>query len=371
MFKRFIFLSFFFVACIAQAQAADLAGVVSFATGDAWLKRGDATQAIAADTKVFSGDEVVTQASGRVKLDMQDGSVVYIGSRSRIAVADYVMNEQKLQRGYFDLAWGKARFMVKKLTEAKADFSVKTKTATIGVRGTQFSVSYPVPDVPETGDIAALNKVEIPQVPTTVMLFEGAVVARTVKGIEHAIKPGDLARIQASGRVFARPIRKPDVDKLEIEEIIPVAGADLELQDRKISEVDAPEIKKPEVETLEAKKVEFDEPEVKEPEVRSPEIKVPEVEAPEVKTPVIKTPEIKEPEVRAPEVKVPEIKVPEVEVPEVKVPEVKVPEVKVPEVKVPEVKVPEVKVPDFDMPSIDVPDFDESDFRKHHRKHHD
>ncbi len=286
MFRRLVFLClFFFTAGAVQAQAADLAGVVTYTSGDAWLLRGQGMRAVPVDTKIFAGDVVVTKRSGRVKLAMQDGSIIYVGGRTRIAVEDYLLKKKSLKRGSFHLLWGKARFLVKKLVESGADFSVRTKTVTVGVRGTQFAVIYPVVDLPKDADIASPGEVKVKPRPTTVMLFEGAVVAKNLKGVEHVIKPGNLARIQADGRVSIRPIRKLDIEDLEIEPIIPEA-----------------KVRKPEVKELKDKRPELKKPEVKKPEVEAPEVKAPEVKAPEIKMPEVKAPEIKMPEVKKPEI---------------------------------------------------------------------
>jgi len=327
MYKRFVFLCFF-LACMAQAQAADQAGRVTFSSGEAWLVRGQSTRIISTDTKVFSGDEVVTQPSGRVKLVMQDGSIVYIGGQSRISVPDYSMKGKGLLRGFFELMWGKARFLVKKLLREKAEFSVKTKTVTLGVRGTQFSISYPAPDIPENVDAASLKTVNIPDMPTTVMLFEGAVVAQTTEGIEHAIKPGNLARIQASGRVFIRPIRKTDIENLKIAPIVPEEAR--ETEDRKpgvkIPGMDEPKDRKPEVKGSGIRETEtnitgLDKLEIRGARVKSSKVGKPHVEAPKVGKPHVEAPKVGKPHVEAPKVGKPHVEAPQVEMPEIEEPE--------------------------------------------------
>ena len=67
-----------------------------------------------------------------------------LGSRSRVAIPVYkVTPEGNLEKGFFDLLWGKARFLVAKVASGKKDFSVKTSTATMGIRGTQFFRCHP------------------------------------------------------------------------------------------------------------------------------------------------------------------------------------------------------------------------------------
>ncbi len=184
---------------------ASVAGSVDYLTGDAWVERGGARISLAVGDSVDAGDVVVTTQSGRVKLIMKDESKVYVGSQSRITIDNYEMRGGSLFSGSFNMLWGKVRFLVTKLKTGSASFSVHTKTATIGVRGTQFAVM--------------LNKPVQPQqlVPTTVLLFEGAVIGKSIKGQVANIKPGTIVRLKPDGAILTRKIEKHDLRVLDIE----------------------------------------------------------------------------------------------------------------------------------------------------------
>jgi len=383
----------------ATARAADLAGVVVSSSGKAWLLRGQEKQPVLVNTKVLAGDVVVTMRAGRVKLSMRDGSIVYVGAHSRIAVQDYSMRMAHLLRGSFRLLWGKARFYVTRLVERGSDFSVKTKTATIGVRGTQFAVIYPKTGLPEGAEIAAPGSIDVEPASTTVLLFEGAVVATNVKGVEHAIKPGTLARVEASGRVFVRPIRKPDVEDLEIEAIAPEAkGEDgakagrtedrkpeakkpgdrkpevKESEDTKLetkgpegkkpgtrepedgkSRAKVPEVKEPKGQKPEAREFEGRQPEANGPEVKNPDLEEPEVKEPKAAGPKVEEPKVEEPKVRKPKVKEIKVKAPKVEEPKVEAAKVEAPKVEAPKVEAPKVEAPKVEAPKVEAPKVEAP----------------
>ncbi|MES0370777.1 MAG: FecR domain-containing protein [Mariprofundaceae bacterium] len=185
------------------AQAA-VAGKVEYVSGDAWTLRQADKITLFRNSIIHAEDVIVTGSVGRIKLVMNDKSIIYVGRQSRISIDRYDMKDNSLLFGSFNMLWGKVRFLVHKLKVGMGNFSVQTKTATIGVRGTDFSV---VLDKPET--FGAIK-------PTTVMLFEGAVVGTSIRGRVIDIKPGRLVKFKPDGTFLARNIRSMDVEKLGV-----------------------------------------------------------------------------------------------------------------------------------------------------------
>lgn len=183
---------------------ATVAGDVEHLRGEVWIERGGERISLHNGDTVDAGDVVVTAQSGRVKLHMQDGSKVFVGRESRITIDRYETQKGILSTGSFNMLWGKVRFLVAKLSEGASSFSVRTKTATIGVRGTQFAVMVNRPLTPKQ------------IVPTTVMLFEGAVVGKSIRGNLTNIKPGKLVLFNPAGKITTRNISKRDLKKLDI-----------------------------------------------------------------------------------------------------------------------------------------------------------
>jgi hypothetical protein len=204
--KLYILIAIFSFLFPLAAQAT-VAGKVVYHSGEAWALRDGEQVALQQGVEVHSGDVIVTTISGRAKFSMIDNSVVYVGRQSRITIDQYEMRGGSLFSGSFDMLWGKVRFLVTKLNTSRANFSVKTKTATIGVRGTQFAVMLDKPTKPKQ------------LVPTTVMLFEGAVVAKSVKGQVTNIKPGTIVHLMPNGIVQTRKIEKRDLKALDIKHI--------------------------------------------------------------------------------------------------------------------------------------------------------
>ena len=121
---------------LAQAQAA---GSVSRSIPNANIQRGSQQISAAANTPVQWQDVVVTDRNGRARVNLQDGSVLNVGSESSLAITKHDPGTQQTE---LDLAYGSVRANVQKLTRPGAEFKVKTRSAVAGVVGTDFFLSY-------------------------------------------------------------------------------------------------------------------------------------------------------------------------------------------------------------------------------------
>jgi hypothetical protein len=92
---------------------------------------------------LFQKDTLYTNQPGRVLLNMQDGSQLTIGSQSQLTLNKInLMPQKKMRKSFISMKRGKARFNVRKLSQYKqTDYKVKTQTALIGVRGSDFFVT--------------------------------------------------------------------------------------------------------------------------------------------------------------------------------------------------------------------------------------
>jgi len=212
------------MSTVLPAHAAEEAGRVTYSRGEAWLVRGGERVPVTVGTAVHPGDVVVTEAEGRVRLSMVDKSLIYIGSHSRMTIRRYEIGNDNVVTAKLDLLWGKARFLVHKLAADRAAYGVHTSSATMGVRGTQFTTSIPKPvNIPkESGSRLPAGWRPAPQ-PTEMMLFEGAIEAINVKGERFAIRAGTHVRFEPNGRVITRPILPADIKALGIPRLVPEA----------------------------------------------------------------------------------------------------------------------------------------------------
>ncbi|MDR1397134.1 MAG: FecR family protein, partial [Desulfarculales bacterium] len=122
------------------AGAQDLAGeIISFTPGAA-LERNGGREAVELNAPVYAGDVILTDASGRVRIWLNDDSVVSLGPDTVYTLEEY---EPEGSGSVFhsNLGQGLVRVLTGKIVEANPQgFSVITPEATVGIRGTIVSV---------------------------------------------------------------------------------------------------------------------------------------------------------------------------------------------------------------------------------------
>ena len=151
-----------FVSAPAYAQApaaaqAARAGEVSARIPDASVSRTG--QILVADVglPVEWNDLVETAARGRVRIALGDGSMLNVGSDSRLRV---VQHEQQSRQTDLTLTFGKMRSRVQRLSPGQR-FEIRTNTAVAGVIGTDFFI-------------------EATATMTRVVVYEGMVLVRNI-----------------------------------------------------------------------------------------------------------------------------------------------------------------------------------------------
>lgn len=125
----------------------------------AFLKPGD---------RLYKGAIVNTGSDGTVKLLMTDRTIIDLGPSSLFKMNDYQLGKVGDRKVDLSLDYGQVRASVnEKLTSNKGKFTIRTKTATMGVRGTEFVVNVPVASLenksaPETTSLTVMHgKVEV------------------------------------------------------------------------------------------------------------------------------------------------------------------------------------------------------------------
>ncbi|HAO21457.1 MAG: hypothetical protein BWK80_05320 [Desulfobacteraceae bacterium IS3] len=94
------------------------------------------------DLPLFKSDTIITREDGRISFKLNDGSVLTMTTGTKLVINESVYDTDKESRSAFvSMIIGKARFWVKELADFKnSEFKVKTNTAVVGVRGSDFVV---------------------------------------------------------------------------------------------------------------------------------------------------------------------------------------------------------------------------------------
>jgi hypothetical protein len=163
---------------IAVAVFAGLVGVVLGQAGTAEAKTGSAEvkaitgqvevqrkgeaqwSPVAIGAKLAEGDNIRAWAGASARMDLPDGSTIFLAENSRIVIGKLDFDQQNQAReALFYLAVGKVRAVVSqtalRLVKARqSNFSITTPTAVAAVRGTDFEVTFD--DVQQVTRIAVL-----------------------------------------------------------------------------------------------------------------------------------------------------------------------------------------------------------------------
>ncbi len=195
---------------VSKGYAAASIGRIMHAYGSAWVQRGTTREQAEKGQVIFRNDSIVTGSRGRVKIIMSDGSKVYIGANSRVSLRKYSLRGSNLLSASIHMLWGKARFFVNKLTLRNSSFRVRTSTAVLGVRGTEFIVI--VPPTPEllNNAFGELTLADIPALATRTVLTEGAVDVSVDGAAPKRLLPGHTALVDKGGKVSIRETGEGD-----------------------------------------------------------------------------------------------------------------------------------------------------------------
>jgi hypothetical protein len=152
------------------------AGEVSRVIPAVSIMRGAKSMSANAKTPVDWQDVLNTQANGRARVSLDDGSVLNVGSDSSVKV---VKHDAGAQQTDLEVTVGKIRSQAQKISQPNGKFEVHTPSGVAGVVGTDFYVAYE-------------NNV------MTVLVFDGVVKVCNLAGICVAVKAGQLTTVRNS-----------------------------------------------------------------------------------------------------------------------------------------------------------------------------
>ena len=114
-------------------------GYVSGLEGTATAEKADGTtRFLSVGDKVFIDESLVTPDQSRMQVTLLDGTVLNQGSLSEIKLVEYVFNPEVNENNVctIEMERGVFRAITDKITKLNPEkFKVKTRSATIGIRG--------------------------------------------------------------------------------------------------------------------------------------------------------------------------------------------------------------------------------------------
>ena len=144
---RFLAIGLLTVSSSSYAvQAGQQVGSITFVKGDALAERvGGMRTSLNKGYPVNNGDSIETKANGMLQLRMVDGTQISLQPNTIFRVDDYAYNgsEDGSEKSFTSLLKGALRTISGAIGHKnKRNYAMNTPTATIGIRGTEFALSY-------------------------------------------------------------------------------------------------------------------------------------------------------------------------------------------------------------------------------------
>lgn len=172
-----------------RGAATPSAGKVASLVPQVQIDRSSTTSVANVSTQVFWNDNLRSGPTGRARIELNDGSLLSLGSNSVMRV---VQHDAKAQQTTLDLAVGRMRGQIVKLTRPGSKFEIRTPMGVAGLVGTDFSL-FVTPDYAE------------------LMVFSGAVRFTPTSNVQAVTaNAGMKARIFKSGMIEGPSPETPD-----------------------------------------------------------------------------------------------------------------------------------------------------------------
>ncbi|MBK8161369.1 MAG: FecR domain-containing protein [Rhodospirillaceae bacterium] len=125
----------------AAPAAAKVVGKAILTSGDAVITRDDVTRSLLDGDLVENGDLVRSSDNGRLKIVLEDGSVLSLGPNSLLRVSEvHIVNDPPARYVGLDMIVGFLRIFASK-SGNRSRFDVTTRHAVTAIRGTEFGLS--------------------------------------------------------------------------------------------------------------------------------------------------------------------------------------------------------------------------------------
>jgi len=147
--------------------------------------------------ELLAKDNITTADNSKLQMIFSDETIVTLGKNSNFSIEEYLFENTEEPVVEFGMIKGAMRTITGKIGKlAPQKFKVKTKTATIGIRGTNFSVI-----IEEDGTFEAY-------------CTYGA-ISITVNGKEYRVEQGYFIHISPEGKVEIKAFSSKDLKKMK------------------------------------------------------------------------------------------------------------------------------------------------------------
>lgn len=219
--RKFLFVALACVSFPFHALAASSIGQVIAVAGQVTAAGEDnKPRPLALKSAIYLNDKIVTAKDAKVQVMFDDDSVVSEGESSELLIDQYVYDPREGKKGdcSLKLAKGVFRVITGKITDLNPErFKVRTKMATIGIRGCELGFRLRK----DKEDILVLHlpKGKTIVIKKTMEELHGD-IREQLEQVLHIVEPGMAVTIEPEVSLKERPIRSFEVRQI-VEESTP------------------------------------------------------------------------------------------------------------------------------------------------------
>ena len=173
---------------VSTTSASEIGGI-SELRGNGEITRVDSSETFTAelDSDIHSFDDVRT-GNGRLAIQFVDDSILKLTEHSKVVIDKFIFDpDPSKSQMAFNMASGTARFITGKLGMInKENISIKTPTATIGIRGTDFTTT-----------VDELGRSLVILLPDEDGTSSGEITVTTASGVEILNEPFQATMVSA------------------------------------------------------------------------------------------------------------------------------------------------------------------------------
>jgi hypothetical protein len=184
---------FWTLASVAGGAAA-AAGKVEFVVGEVAAVQADGSKRILTRGSEIRPGDTIDTGEGRAQLRYSDGAMVSLSPRTLYRIDAYAFKGQAdgSEKGFFSLLKGAMRTITGAIGKSdRKSYRLDTAVATIGIRGTEYAVTYgnSITVTTNTGLIEVCNDAGCLEVPAGQSAFVADAATKPVFTMRNALQP--------------------------------------------------------------------------------------------------------------------------------------------------------------------------------------
>ncbi len=139
---KIIFLNLI-IGLVSLILAAESSGFIKKLNGEVNIQRNDKVIEAKIGDKIFEKDTITTKSKSSVGIIFKDNTLISLGSNTEFEIEEYIFNPAENKQSFISqIRKGTMTGLTGLMSKLNPDaMKIKAKTASMGIRGTHFSIS--------------------------------------------------------------------------------------------------------------------------------------------------------------------------------------------------------------------------------------